>query len=110
MTTAGAAKELSKLDAFAVDVRGSQGRLSLAHSWQSGLIGAVVLAIARWKSEAPGHRLKEKLANSTANMPVRKMPSKVPAPPMDATGAPIPWILSRLRRSAPTSVPRLPLM
>ena len=30
------------------------------------------------------HRLREKLANSTANIPVRKMPSKVLAPPMEA--------------------------
>ena len=44
-------------------------------------------------------------ASSTARMPVRKMPSKVPAPPIEATGAPRPLILSRLRRSAPTSVP-----
>jgi hypothetical protein len=44
-------------------------------------------------------------ASRTARMPVRKMPSKVPAPPIEATGAPRPLILSRLRRSAPTSVP-----
>src|ERR1700757_1686408 len=44
-------------------------------------------------------------ASSTARMPVRKMPSKVPAPPIEATGAPRPLILSRLSRSAPTSVP-----
>jgi hypothetical protein len=44
-------------------------------------------------------------ASSTARMPVRKMPSKVPAPPIEATGAPTPPILSRLSRSAPISVP-----
>ena len=44
-------------------------------------------------------------ASRTARMPVRKMPSKVPAPPIEATGAPRPLILSRLRRSAPMSVP-----
>jgi len=51
---------------------------------------------------------REKLANSTAMMPVRKMPSNVPAPPIEATGAPSPRTTSRLSRSAPTSVPRLP--
>jgi hypothetical protein len=51
---------------------------------------------------------REKLASSTAMMPVRKMPSKVPAPPIEATGAPRPRTASRLRRSAPISVPRLP--
>src|ERR1700676_4942186 len=44
-------------------------------------------------------------ASRTARMPVRKMPSNVPAPPIEATGAPRPPILSRLRRSAPISVP-----
>jgi hypothetical protein len=44
-------------------------------------------------------------ASSTARMPVRKMPSNVPAPPIEATGAPSPAILSRFRRSAPISVP-----
>jgi hypothetical protein len=29
-------------------------------------------------------------ASKTARIPVMKMPSKVPAPPMDATGAPRP--------------------
>jgi len=52
---------------------------------------------------------REMPASSTAMMPVRKMPSKVPAPPIDATGAPSPRTASRLRRSAPISVPRLPL-
>jgi hypothetical protein len=42
-------------------------------------------------------------------MPVRKIPSKVPAPPMEATGAPKPCTPPRLSRSAPMSVPRLPL-
>src|ERR1700722_12883310 len=44
-------------------------------------------------------------ASSTARIPVRKMPSNVPAPPIEATGAPRPLILSRLDRSAPISVP-----
>src|SRR5262249_37012265 len=50
------------------------------------------------------------LANSTASIPVIKMPSNVPAPPIEATGAPSPLIRPRLSRSAPISVPRLPLM
>ena len=44
-------------------------------------------------------------ASSTARIPVRNIPSKVPAPPIEAIGAPRPLILSRLRRSAPISVP-----
>src|ERR1700732_3900227 len=44
-------------------------------------------------------------ASRTARIPVRKMPSNVPAPPIEATGAPSPPILSRLSRSAPISVP-----
>lgn len=34
--------------------------------------------------------LLETLAMSTAKMPMRKMPSNVPAPPIEATGAPSP--------------------
>jgi len=49
-----------------------------------------------------------RLANSTAMIPVTKMPSKVPAPPIDATGAPRSGIFGRLSKSAPISVPRLP--
>jgi hypothetical protein len=49
-------------------------------------------------------------ASNTDRIPVRKMPSKVPAPPIDATGAPSPCILSRFRMSAPINVPRLPAM
>src|SRR6266851_4275060 len=48
-------------------------------------------------------------ASRTARMPVRKMPSNVPAPPIEATGAPRPVILSRFMRSAPISVPIEPL-
>ena len=44
-------------------------------------------------------------ASRTARIPVRKIPSNVPAPPIEATGAPRLPILSRLRRSAPISVP-----
>lgn len=51
-----------------------------------------------------------RLARKTARIPLRKMPSKVPAPPIEATGAPRPWIFPRLRRSAPTRVPKLPVM
>ena len=46
--------------------------------------------------------------SKAAKTPVTKMPSKVPAPPMEATGAPNPSILSRLSRSAPISAPMLP--
>jgi hypothetical protein len=39
-------------------------------------------------------------AIKTARIPVRKIPSNVPAPPMEATGAPSPVILPRFKRSA----------
>ena len=39
-----------------------------------------------------------KLAKSTARTPVRKMPSKVPAPPIEATGAPRPCTLLEIRK------------
>ena len=52
----------------------------------------------------------ERLAIRTATIPIRKMPSKVPAPPIEATGAPRPRMRPRLSRSAPISVPRLPPM
>jgi len=45
---------------------------------------------------------------STAITPARKTPSKVPAPPILTTGAPIFVIPLRLSRSAPTRVPRVP--
>ena len=41
-------------------------------------------------------------------MPLKKTPSKVPAPPILATGAPILEIFHRFSRSAPMSVPRVP--
>src|SRR2546425_4571519 len=44
-------------------------------------------------------------ASSPAMMPVRNTPSKVPAPPIETTGAPSSAIRSRLRRSAPIRVP-----
>src|SRR5574337_1389038 len=50
----------------------------------------------------------DRQASRTARIPVKKIPSNVPAPPMDAIGAPSPWILSRFNRSAPIKVPRLP--
>ncbi len=53
---------------------------------------------------------REMLAISTAKMPITKIPSNVPAPPIEAIGAPKPCNLSRLSRSAPMSVPRLPLI
>jgi uncharacterized protein YciI len=49
-----------------------------------------------------------RLANNTATIPMRKMPSNVPAPPIEATGAPSPRMAPRLSKSAPISVPRLP--
>ncbi len=53
--------------------------------------------------------LSEKMvASKTATIPVRNMPSKVPAPPIETTGAPSPRSLSRFKRSAPMSVPRVP--
>ena len=47
-------------------------------------------------------------ARRTATMPLRKMPSKVPAPPMLAMGAPSFLIALRFDKSAPISVPRTP--
>ncbi len=49
-----------------------------------------------------------RLAMSTAIRPDRKMPSKVPAPPMEATGAPSARMRGRFSRSAPTRVPSTP--
>src|SRR5690349_12700151 len=48
---------------------------------------------SRGRTRPACQRRQDKLASSTATMPVRKMPSKVPAPPIEATGAPMPWIL-----------------
>jgi len=50
------------------------------------------------------------LAISTAAMPVRKMPSKVPAPPIEAIGALSSPNLPKFMRSAPINVPREPAM
>ncbi len=61
------------------------------------------------RAHHPGnYARREKLASSTATIPVRKIPSKVPAPPIEATGAPSPRTTPRLSRSAPIRVPRLP--
>ena len=48
-------------------------------------------------------------ASSTATIPVRNTPSKVPMPPIDATGVLSSAIRFKLVRSAPISVPRTPL-
>ena len=47
-------------------------------------------------------------ARSTANRPVRKIPSNVPAPPIEAIGAPSSASRCRFIKSAPINVPRLP--
>ena len=44
----------------------------------------------------------------TAIMPLRNTPSKVPAPPMLANGAPSLGMARKFARSAPMSVPRTP--
>src|ERR1700751_5127803 len=44
-------------------------------------------------------------ASSTARIPVRKAPSKVPAPPMETTRALSPCTRPRFSKSAPTSAP-----
>lgn len=50
------------------------------------------------------------VASSTAINPVRKIPSKVPARPMEATGAPSLEFFFKFRRSAPNKVPHVPEM
>jgi starch synthase len=47
-------------------------------------------------------------ASSTARMPARKMPSKVPAPPMEAIGAPVLRRSFRRSKSAPITTPSVP--
>ena len=44
---------------------------------------------------------------STAIMPPKKMASKVPAPPMEATGAPNLGISRNFSKSAPIKIPRV---
>ena len=41
-------------------------------------------------------------------IPVKKMPSKVPALPMEATGAPNSGIFFKFNKSAPLRVPKEP--
>jgi hypothetical protein len=53
---------------------------------------------------------REKYASNAATMPVMTMPSKVPAPPMEASGAPSLRTSFRRNWSAPISTPRVPLM
>src|SRR5262249_31130106 len=57
------------------------------------------------RPHAEGDRGTARHARSPAIMPVRKTPSKVPAPPMETTGAANSLIRSRFRRSAPIKVP-----
>ena len=54
------------------------------------------------------HYLKLIYASITAMIPLRKIPSKVPAPPMLATGAPRRGITWRFVKSAPINVPKTP--
>ncbi len=49
-------------------------------------------------------------ARNAAMMPLRKIASKVPAPPTDATGAPALARFLRFMTSAPMRVPIVPLM
>lgn len=76
----------------------------------------VVLPAGQWLKD-PHHAadgcaeaLGQRLAISTAITPERNTPSDVPAPPIEAIGAPRSEILWRLSRSAPMRVPRLPLI
>ncbi len=48
-------------------------------------------------------------ARNAAIIPDRKIPSNVPAPPIETIGTPRDPIFLRFRRSAPTSVPIVPL-
>lgn len=67
-------------------------------------------AAALWSSMSGNHnRPKNPHARSAAMIPVRNIPSNVPAPPMLAIGAPSSAIWLRLRRSAPIKVPSVPL-
>src|SRR5262245_32015920 len=77
----------------------------------AALDGSVVqrqrsLSAPAWEAQAFLHGC-QRLANSTATIPIRKMPSNVPAPPIEATGAPNPRIAPRLSKSAPIRVPKL---
>src|SRR5262249_52204660 len=96
------------------DVVGQVSCLWAAIAHLSEMIGKVVPEVA---CDQVAHgcgsracRCGNRLARITAKMPVRKIPSKVPAPPIEATGAPSPLTLSRLVRSAPIRVPSAPAM
>ena len=65
---------------------------------------------ARTRRQAVGNNRAVFQASRTATMPVRKIPSKVPAPPIDATAVPILRISLRRSRSAPINTPIVPQM
>ena len=67
-----------------------------------------LLHVALTPCPSPGRRGESCHASSTAMIPVRKTPSKVPAPPIEATGGPKLASLSIFIRSAPMSVPKVP--
>ncbi len=71
-------------------------------------VSAVTNALLAAEAGPAGALNQSRLASSTAMMPVMKTPSKVPAPPIDTTGAPSRLTFGRLTRSAPSSVPSVP--
>ncbi len=70
--------------------------------------GSRLLVAAGTGPEAGAAAPDHSPAIRTAATPLSRIPSNVPAPPMEASGAPIRPTRSRLSRSAPTSVPRTP--
>ncbi len=82
--------------------RGSRGTARAAGERQGGPGCATRCRIADQVAGA------QRLAISTAMSPDRNTPSNVPAPPMEATGAPSLRIRGKFSRSAPTSVPSTP--
>jgi hypothetical protein len=63
-----------------------------------------------WEPPAPPANAGASQASSTAMIPVRKMPSNVPAPPIDTTGVRSVARFLRLSRSAPINTPNVPEM
>ena len=58
---------------------------------------------------ASGFKVSNVVIEGNQLLPVKKMPSNVPAPPMEATGAPRSPMIPRFMRSAPISVPMDPV-
>jgi hypothetical protein len=84
------AREVLVADLTALNLLPSIATLVCGFCVRLSLVGGAYVCVFQAAFDSSPRAAEERPAISTARMAVRKMPSKVPAPPIEATGAPRP--------------------